>query len=75
LVNNFILSISEGYPEIYWLKIKMLSGLQPARYGIDVDGPTNGVFLPIRFNTDVSMPRISYKGKHPNSYSESVNDS
>ncbi|WP_313318754.1 RHS repeat-associated core domain-containing protein, partial [Pseudomonas sp.] len=43
------------------------------KHGIDVDGAANGVFLPNRFNTDVSVPGILHNGKHPNSYFESVN--
>ncbi|MEN5109976.1 RHS repeat-associated core domain-containing protein, partial [Pseudomonas sp. TWI672] len=44
------------------------------KHGIDVDGAANGVFLPNRFNTDVSVPGILHNGKHPNSYFESVNE-
>lgn len=43
------------------------------KHGIDVDGAANGVFLPNRFNTDISVPGILHNGKHPNSYFESVN--
>ncbi|MEX0297122.1 RHS repeat-associated core domain-containing protein, partial [Pseudomonas putida] len=44
------------------------------KHGIDVDGAANGVFLPNRFNTDVSVPGILHNGKNPNSCFESVNE-
>ncbi|PXY95581.1 hypothetical protein DKK76_04745, partial [Frischella perrara] len=53
-------------------------GAQKARdilkkYGIDVNGAENGVFLPNYKNTN-GMPGILHNGKHPNSYIDAIND-
>ncbi|WP_346770499.1 RHS repeat-associated core domain-containing protein [Pseudomonas sp. 273] len=44
------------------------------KHGIHVDDAVNGVFLPNRNNTDLSIPGILHNGKHPNSYFETVNE-
>lgn len=53
-------------------------GAQPAKdilnkYGIDINGADNGVFLPNRNNTD-GMSEILHNGKHPDDYISAINN-
>ncbi|NHZ66931.1 hypothetical protein F1735_32430 [Massilia sp. CCM 8694] len=43
-------------------------------HGIHHDDALNGVFLPNRFNTDLSIPGILHNGRHPDKYIDAVND-
>ncbi|MCO6540634.1 MAG: AHH domain-containing protein [Gilliamella sp.] len=50
---------------------------EPARkilekYGIDINGAMNGVFLPTNKNTS-NLPGIMHNGRHPNDYIDAVN--
>ncbi|MWP62702.1 hypothetical protein GQ593_10145 [Gilliamella sp. Pas-s25] len=50
---------------------------EPARkilekYGIDINGAMNGVFLPTNKNTS-NLPGIMHNGRHPDAYIDEVN--
>ncbi|PNS09908.1 hypothetical protein COO59_20300 [Mixta theicola] len=52
-------------------------GAQPARdilnkFGIDINGVSNGVFLPTHKNTD-GMSGLLHSGKHPDKYVDAIN--